>query len=310
MTQDETTTILMIRPARFGYNEQTADNNAFQRRSVESNDTIRFRAVQEFDAFVEKLRRHGIDVLVVQDSPEPHTPDSIFPNNWVSFHRDGSVVLYPMFAENRRLERKQEVLATIKSRFLVRREIDFSVHEANGRFLEGTGSFVLDRENRLAYACRSPRTDGQLFRDFCEQLDYRAIIFDAVDRNGIAIYHTNVMMCIADRYVVINLEAIVSADLISVTDSLQRSGKIIVSINHEQMAAFAGNMLQVKNKHGVYYLVMSSQAFGSLQPQQVSLLESFNPILHSPLDTIERIGGGSARCMMAEVYLPLLADHC
>src|SRR5690606_16291630 len=155
MTQDETTTILMIRPARFGYNEQTADNNAFQRRSVESNDTIRFRAVQEFDAFVEKLRRHGIDVLVVQDSPEPHTPDSIFPNNWVSFHRDGSVVLYPMFAENRRLERKQEVLATIKSRFLVRREIDFSVHEANGRFLEGTGSFVLDRENRLAYACRS-----------------------------------------------------------------------------------------------------------------------------------------------------------
>ena len=300
----------MIRPARFGYNEQTADNNAFQRRSVESNDTIRFRAVQEFDAFVEKLRRHGIDVLVVQDSPEPHTPDSIFPNNWVSFHRDGSVVLYPMFAENRRLERKQEVLAVIKSRFLVRREIDFSVHEANGRFLEGTGSFVLDRENRLAYACRSPRTDEQLFRDFCEQLDYRAIIFDAVDRNGIAIYHTNVMMCIADRYVVINLEAIVSADLISVTESLQRSGKIIVSINHEQMAAFAGNMLQVKNKHGVHYLVMSSQAFGSLQPQQMNLLESFNPILHSPLHTIEQIGGGSARCMMAEVYLPLLADHC
>lgn len=300
----------MIRPARFGYNEQTADNNAFQRRSVESNDTIRFRAVQEFDAFVEKLRRHGIDVLVVQDSPEPHTPDSIFPNNWVSFHRDGSVVLYPMFAENRRLERKQEVLAVIKSRFLVRREIDFSAHEANGRFLEGTGSFVLDRENRLAYACRSPRTDEQLFRDFCEQLGYRAIIFNAVDRNGIAIYHTNVMMCVADRYVVINLEAIVSADLISVTDSLQRAGKIIVSINHEQMAAFAGNMLQVKNKHGVYYLVMSSQAFGSLRPQQVNLLESFNSILHSPLHTIEQIGGGSARCMMAEVYLPLLADHC
>src|SRR5690606_15017681 len=241
MTQDETTTILMIRPARFGYNEQTADNNAFQRRSVESNDTIRFRAVQEFDAFVEKLRRHGIDVMVVQDSPDPHTPDSIFPNNWVSFHRDGSMVLYPMFAENRRRERKQAVLTAITSRFTVRQQIDFTRNETEGRFLEGTGSFVLDGTRRLAYACQSPRTDEQLFRDFCRQLGYTAVIFDAVDQDGTAIYHTNVMMCIADRYTVINLEAIAARDRDIVTETLSSDGRIIVPINHAQMAAFAGN---------------------------------------------------------------------
>ncbi len=299
----------MIRPVRFGYNVQTAGNNAFQKRPEESNTAIQQRAVLEFDVFVEKLRQHDIDVMVLQDSPEPYTPDSIFPNNWVSFHRDGSMVLYPMFAENRRLERKQEVLATIKGRFLVRREIDFSVHEANGRYLEGTGSFVLDRENRLAYACRSPRTDEQLFRDFCEQLGYRAVVFDAVDRSGRAIYHTNVMMCIADRYAVINMEAIAAPERMAVTGVLRESGKAILSIGHEQMAAFAGNMLQVENRQRKRYLVMSSQAFGSLKREQIRLLESFNPMIHSPLDTIEQNGGGSARCMMAEVYLPLFTNH-
>lgn len=302
-------TILMIRPARFGYNVQTAGSNAFQRRSKENGSAIQQRAVLEFDAFVEKLRQHYIDVMVVQDNLEPHTPDSIFPNNWVSFHRDGSLVLYPMFAENRRLERKEEVLTAVKGRFLVRQEIDLSGNEANGRFLEGTGSFVLDRENRLAYACRSPRTDEQLFRDFCKQMGYRAIIFDAADHHGRAVYHTNVMMCIADRYAVINLEAIAVADRIAVIDALRASGKTIISISPVQMTAFAGNMLQVENKWGEHYLVMSSQAFGALRPEQVEVLESFNPILHSPLDTIEQTGGGSARCMMAEVYLPHIANH-
>lgn len=302
-------TILMIRPVLFGYNAQTAGNNAFQRRSEESGDAINQRAIQEFDALVEKLRQSDIDVVVIQDSPDPHTPDSIFPNNWVSFHRDGSMVLYPMFAENRRRERKQAVLAAITSRFMVRQQIDFTANETEGRFLEGTGSFVLDRKRRVAYACRSPRTDEQLFRDFCRQLGYTAVIFDAVDQDGTAIYHTNVMMCIADRYTVINLEAIAAPDRDTVTEMLGSDGRIIVPINHAQMAAFAGNMLQVENKHGQHYLVMSSQAFGSLRPEQISLLESFNPIIHSPLDTIEQNGGGSARCMMAEVYLPLIFNH-
>ncbi|MFB2121517.1 citrulline utilization hydrolase CtlX [Parapedobacter sp. 2B3] len=307
--QNKAMTLLMIRPARFGYNVQTAGSNAFQRRSEESHSAVHQRAVREFDALVEKLRQHRIDVLVVQDSPEPHTPDSIFPNNWVSFHRDGSMVLYPMFAENRRLERKYEVLAAIKDRFLVRREIDLSINEADNRFLEGTGSFVLDRESRLAYACRSPRTDEKLLREFCGQLDYRAVVFDAVDREGRAIYHTNVMMCVADRYAVINIEAVGQSDRAAVVATLQTSGKTILSISHAQMAAFAGNMLQVTNKDGKRFLVMSSQAFDSLQPEQVSLLESFNPIIHSPLDTVEQNGGGSARCMMAEVYITPKSDH-
>ncbi|HWK98703.1 MAG TPA: arginine deiminase-related protein [Parapedobacter sp.] len=302
-------TILMIRPVRFGYNVQTAGNNAFQRRPEQDSAAIQQQALNEFDAFVEKLRRHDIDVLVVQDSAEPHTPDSIFPNNWVSFHRDGSMVLYPMFAENRRSERKQAVISAIKSRFLVQQEIDLSMNEIDGRFLEGTGSFVLDRENRVAYACRSPRTNEPLFGDFCEQLGYRPIIFDAVDGNGRAIYHTNVMMCIADRYAVINVEAIAEADRIPVTDVLEASGKTIVPISHAQMASFAGNMLQVENKQGELYLVMSSQAFGALEQGQIALLESFNSIIQSPLDTIEQSGGGSARCMMAEVYLPLTSNQ-
>lgn len=302
-------TILMIRPVRFGYNVQTAGNNAFQQRPEQDGAAIQRQALNEFDAFVENLRRHDIDVLVVEDSAEPHTPDSIFPNNWVSFHRDGSMVLYPMFAENRRLERKQAVIAAIKERFLVHQEIDLSTNEIDGRFLEGTGSFVLDRENRVAYACRSPRTDELLFRAFCEQLGYRAIIFDALDGGGTAIYHTNVMMCIADRYAVINLEAVAEPDQVAVTDALNASGKTIVQISHAQMASFAGNMLQVENKQGERYLVMSSQAFGALEPGQVTLLESFNSIIHSPLDTIEQSGGGSARCMMAEVYLPHIVNH-
>ena len=298
-------TILMIRPTRFGYNAQTAENNAFQRKPNEHGDMIQLRAVAEFDAFVEKLQQHGIDILVVEDSVEPHTPDSIFPNNWVSFHRDGTMVLYSMFAKNRRLERKQAVLEAVRNRFQVQYEVDFTRYESEGLFLEGTGSFVLDRVYRLAYACRSPRTDESLFQDFCARMGYRPIMFDAFDENGMAIYHTNVMMCIADRYAVINLEAIAAPDRVMVTQTLQTSGKVMVPISYEQMAAFAGNMLQVANRQGKLYVVMSSQAFKSLRPEQVAILESFNPILHSPLDTIERNGGGSARCMMAEVYLPI-----
>ncbi len=298
-------TILMIRPVQFGYNKQTAVNNTFQEQASQSAAVIQHQAVFEFDAFVERLRQNDIDVLVVQDTPIPHTPDSIFPNNWISFHDDGSVVLYPMFAANRRWERKQRVLKAIETRFMVCRKVDYTGNEAKGKFLEGTGSFVLDRENRIAYACRSPRTDESLFLEFCMEMGYEPIVFDATDGLGKAIYHTNVMMCIADRYAVVNLEGISVSDRASVISTLSNSGKTIVAINPVQMAAFAGNMLQVVNKHGKCFLVMSSQAFHSLQPAQVKLLESFDPIIHSPLDTIEQNGGGSARCMMAEIYLPV-----
>ncbi|WP_353130536.1 citrulline utilization hydrolase CtlX [Parapedobacter pyrenivorans] len=298
-------TILMIRPVQFAYNAQTAVNNAFQRQGVEDTVVVQDSAVREFDAFVAKLRDNDIDVLVIPDTPIPHTPDSIFPNNWISFHHDGSVVLYPMFAPNRRLERKQSVFHAIESLFLIRRRIDYTKHEAEGRFLEGTGSFVLDRKNGIAYACRSPRTDESLFLEFCRQFNFKPVVFDAVDEKGRAIYHTNVMMCIADSYAVINLESIVESDRLSVIKTLNESGKSIIAINQAQMIDFAGNMLQVENKQGKSFLVMSSRAFHSLQLAQVRKLESFDPIIHSPLDTIEQYGGGSARCMMAEVYLPV-----
>ena len=297
--------LLMVRPARFGYNAQTAVNNAFQVLGTEGADDVQRKALHEFDAFVAKLRSHDIDVLVVQDTPHPHTPDSIFPNNWISFHEDGTVVLYPMFAGNRRLERKQEVLDAVAGRFRIRRWLDYTDNEAKGRFLEGTGSFVLDRVNHVAYACRSPRTDERLFLEFCEQMGYSPVVFNASDDRGVAIYHTNVMMCIADRYAVINLDGIEASDRVAVLASLQRAEKTVIPITPVQMAAFAGNMLQVENRQGARFLVMSSRAYRALRPEQVKQLASFDPIIHAPLDTIEQHGGGSARCMMAEVFLPV-----
>ncbi len=294
----------MIRPVRFGYNAQTAVNNAFQ---VAGQDQLQVQqqAVVEFDDFVSKLRVAGVQVTVVQDTEDPHTPDSIFPNNWVSFHHDGTVVLYPMFAENRRLERKPAVLEAVAASFSMGRTIDLSHHEAGQRFMEGTGSMVLDREKRIAYACLSPRTDHGVLLEFCAQLGYQAEVFTAVDEQLQPIYHTNVMMCVADRYVVICLDSITNhIEQNRVVQTIESSGKKVIPISWAQMNHFAGNMLQVHNHEGQPLLVMSSQAYRALTGDQVALLESFNPILHSSLDTIEANGGGSARCMMAEVHLP------
>jgi len=295
-------TILMIRPAHFEYNDQTAVNNTFQRRGDQGR--ISDAALAEFDGFVCLLRRHDIDVLVVQDTAEPHTPDSIFPNNWISFHEDGTVVLYPMFAKNRRLERKPAVLDAVRQRFFVSRTIDYSHHEGNNRFLEGTGSFVLDRSNRVAYACRSARTDEALFEDFCKRMGYRSIIFDAFDSKSRPVYHTNVMLCIADHYAVINLSAILPESQTAIVDALEGTGKEVITITHDQMQCFAGNMLQVENQKGKRFLVLSSGALQALLPLQIDRLQSYNPLIHAPLDTIEQNGGGSARCMMAEMFLP------
>jgi hypothetical protein len=298
--------LLMIRPVRFGYNAQTAVNNAFQ---VATADQLQVQqlAILEFDAFVEKLRAAGIDVTVVQDTPEPHTPDSLFPNNWISFHTDGTIVLYPMFAENRRLERKQTVLESVYKKFQVKRTIDLSNYEATGVFLEGTGSMVLDRDQHISYACLSPRTDRGVLQDFCQQLNYEPVAFTSVDEKSQPIYHTNVMMCVADRYVVICLESICNEhEREMVIKRISESGKAILPISLAQMNHFAGNMLQVHSGKGEKLLVMSTQAYESLTPAQINELNRYNPILHASLKTIETNGGGSARCMLAEVHLPLL----
>ncbi len=300
-------TLLMIRPVRFGYNAQTAVNNAFQSDPALAHhkDDVQTQALaqQEFDAFVQKLREADVPVLVIEDTREPHTPDSIFPNNWITTHADGTIVLYPMFAQNRRLERKDSVMELLRNAFHTGALIDLSVYEGTDRFLEGTGSFILDRPNQIAYACLSPRTDEGLFREFCDKLGYRPVVFRAFDKQGTAIYHTNVMMCVADRYAVINMECIAAQDRERVREELSISGKQIIEISQEQMEHFAGNMLQVYSSEGRSYLVMSSQAYHSLEPRQIEEIERFDSIIHSALETIESNGGGSARCMMAEIYL-------
>ncbi len=296
--------LLMVRPIRFGYNAETAVNNAFQ-VAGQDQSAVQAKALEEFDNFVAQLRSHNIDVVVVEDTPEPHTPDSIFPNNWISFHKNSTIVLYPMFAENRRLERKETVIEMIKDRFQIDSTIDLTKNESSDVFLEGTGSIILDRENKIAYACISPRTDKNLFLEFCEEMGYEPVVFTAVDQKGKEIYHTNVMMCVADSYAVICLDSIQEADERAVVmGTLAQSGKVVVEIDFEQMNQFAGNMLQVTNEQGENFLVMSSQAYQSLTATQIEELESFNPIIHAPLYTIEANGGGSARCMMAEILLP------
>lgn len=298
-----TSHILMIRPVNFGYNAQTAVNNAFQQDSGDGD--VQQRALREFDDFVALLRSKGVDVTVIEDTPEPYTPDSIFPNNWISFHHDGTIVLYPMFAPNRRAERKEHVMEQLSREFDVKQRVVLSGYENDGLFLEGTGSMVLDRDHHIAYACLSPRTNEAVLEDFCRHLGYRSVLFDAADGNGQAIYHTNVMMCVADRYVVICLESITNPiQAQRVIDTINDTGKQIVEITLKQMDHFAGNMLQVENGSGEKLLVMSTQAFESLTRDQVALLNSFNEIVHSSLTTIETNGGGSARCMMAELHLP------
>lgn len=299
-----TSYIMMIRPAKFGFNAETAVNNHFQQSSLDSQ--VAEKALAEFDQFVTLLRANGINITVVQDSPLPYTPDSIFPNNWISFHSDGTIVLYPMFAKNRRLERKPAVLEQVSQKFLIQQTIDFTQQEERGLYLEGTGSMVLDRDHHLAYACLSERTHENLLEQFCTELGYESVVFSALDMQGAPIYHTNVMMCVADRYVVICLDSIATdLEREMLQTQIQATGKTIIPISLEQMNHFAGNMLQVKNQENEKFLIMSSQAFHSLNEEQVLQLETFNQILHAPIPTIESNGGGSARCMMAEVFLPL-----
>ena len=297
-----TSHILMIKPVKFDFNTETAVNNLFQIRSADP--AVQEKALAEFEAFIETLKKNGIDVMVIEDSPDPHTPDSVFPNNWISFHEDGTLVLYPMFAENRRLERKQTVIDAIHKKFSVARTIDLTEYERQQLFLEGTGSMVLDRDHKIAYACLSPRTDRNLLEQFCSRTGYTPVSFSSVDIHDQPVYHTNVMMCVADKYVVICLESIKdNVEKARVTNSILQTGKTIIEISYEQMNRFAGNMLQVNNEAGQVFIVMSSQAYHSLTETQLKKIESFNPVIHADITTIETNGGGSARCMMAEVFL-------
>ncbi len=300
-------TVLMIRPVRFESNPQTAESNRFQGRTDASPDVQQDAAVREFDGLVASLRDAGIDVIVVDDTPEPHTPDSIFPNNWVSFHADGRVVLYPMEAENRRTERRADIIEQIGSAegFQVTEVLDLTGHESGGHFLEGTGSMVLDRTNRIAYACLSSRTQLDPLGDFSQRMDYDVIAFDAVDRNGVPIYHTNVLMNVGEAVAVICDEAIPRADQRdAVLARLRDTGHEVVSLSFDQLDAFAGNMLELKNAAGERVLAMSRQAYDSLDVEQLAVLEENGRVIAAPIDNIEASAGGSVRCMLAEVHLP------
>lgn len=295
--------LLMIRPVNFKFNSQTADDNKFQKAG--DQDKVHEKALAEFDNFVEVLRLNGVDVTVIDDTAEPATPDSIFPNNWVSFHADGSVYLYPMRSANRRLERRNDILEQLGQDFSVSHIQDLSFFENQGMYLEGTGSMVLDRTNKLAYACISERTNVEVLANFCGLSGYKAVTFHAVDENNYPIYHTNVMMCVADKYVVICTESISLAhERQMIVEQITKTNKAILTISYEQMNHFAGNMLELKNNKNESLLVMSSQALQSLSEEQKNQLEQYSKIIAAPLYTIEQNGGGSARCMMAEIYLP------
>lgn len=296
--------ILMIRPVAFKFNEQTAGNNKFQQASVQID--VHDKALKEFDGFVALLRENGVTVIVIDDTLQPETPDSIFPNNWVSFHDDGEVILYPMFSENRRAERRQDILAQLEEDFNITKVTDLSTHEAQDIFLEGTGSLVLDRDHKIAYACRSFRTNEIALEKFCKATGYSSVVFNAVDLTGFPIYHTNVMMCIGDKFAVVCLDSITDElEREKLTKSLMHTGKEIVSISFDQMNHFAGNMLQIKNGNEESLLVMSEQAYLSLTKEQINTLSKYAKLIYAPLYTIEKNGGGSARCMLAEVHLPV-----
>lgn len=296
-----TSNILMIRPVAFGFNPQT-EGNHFE--NAAENENVQERALAEFNELVKKLRLNHINVIVIEDTLTPHTPDSIFPNNWVSFHKNGSVYVYPMQAENRRNERRDDILDILSTQFNITEINDLTFTEDHEQYLEGTGSMVLDRDHKIAYACLSIRTHPKALAIFCNESGYNALTFHGIDQNGNPIYHTNVMMCVAEKFAVICLESIPDfTERKKLTDSFIKTGKEIIEISFEQMNNFAGNMLEVKNTLDQTFLVMSQSARNSLTESQVGRINKYAKMLSSPIPTVEKIGGGSARCMMAEIHL-------
>lgn len=291
----------MVRPVRFGFNEETAKNNYFQQKTEQ--EMVAEKALEEFDAFVSLLRKNDVDVIVIQDTEEPWTPDSIFPNNWFSSHISGELVLYPMFAENRRQERKPAVLDYLRRKLNHTKIIDLTSWEEKGEFLEGTGSMIFDRDKRVAYCCRSPRSSEKVLQDFCSQMNFDAVVFDSFDKNGNLIYHTNVMMEVGTQVAIVCLESIKNPEeREKVASKLAATGKVIVEISLDQVEQFAGNMLEVKSRNGRPLMIMSATARRALTPQQESVISTYNKIVPPEIQTIETNGGGSARCMIAEIF--------
>ena len=306
-SKQTTHTILMIEPVAFGFNEQTAINNYFQQQDFHTDSDLQPQALAEFNEMVDLLRSRKINVLVVRDTPEPPTPDSVFPNNWISFHGDGQAVLYPMFAPNRRNERRYDIIEYVSACGPKIRNIDdFTFWEEENLYLEGTGSMILDRTNKIAYAALSERTAKAVFLEFCKVFEFKPVYFSAnqtVYGKRLPIYHTNVMMTVADDYAVICLDTIDNLkERQVVVDSLEKTGKDIIPITEHQMNSFAGNMLQVENEDGKLFLVLSQSAYDSLDQKQKDCLSSYNELIIVSIPTIERVGGGSVRCMMAEVF--------
>lgn len=299
--------VLMIRPVRFQSNPLTAESNRFQGNSVLEPQAQQASALGEFDNLVDALRRNGVEVIVVEDTPEPHTPDSIFPNNWISFHADGRVVLYPMEAENRRAERRTDVIELLNDRlgFLVSEIVDLSGHEESGHYLEGTGSMVLDRKNHIAYACLSTRTHLDPLGEFAQRMNYEVVVFDAVDVDGIPIYHTNVLMNVGEKLAVLCDVAIQRPEQrAAVVGQLQDTGHDVIALSYAQLAAFAGNMLELRNDKGERVIALSQRACESLAADQLAKLHANGRVVSVPIDDIESSAGGSVRCMLAEVHLP------
>ena len=300
--------ILLIRPASFLFNKETAGSNAFQKDVDESEEEIKRKKLTEFDGVVQTLKGKGVSVLVVNDTDEPQKPDAIFPNNWVSFHEGGTVVLYPMCAPNRRTERRLDIIDLLKKHFEITTIKDLSHFEQEGRFLEGTGSVLFDHLHKIAYACLSPRTDKELFISLCDYLHYKPVYFTAIDDNGKEIYHTNVMMCVGEQFTVVCLDTIKDdGEKQYVVQSLTETGHTIIDITPQQMKSFAGNMLSLKTNKGESILVLSQSAFDSLTPVQKKEIEKYSALVPLSINTIETMGGGSARCMIAEIFLKPIA---
>jgi hypothetical protein len=298
-------TILMVRPASFGYNEETAANNVFQ-TSVQTltQQEIQEKAVKEFDDFVATLRKNNVEVIVVDDTVLPRKPDAIFPNNWFCTLENGIVAVFPMFAPNRRIEKRTDILHSLAAKYNVKDMHDSSEYEAQNIFLEGTGSMIIDQENKIIYACLSPRTDEMLLRRFSDAHGYKVMLFHAQDENGTDIYHTNVIMHLGEDYAVICLESVNNeTERKAVSQTLITTGHEIIPVTLQQVHAYAGNMLQVKNKFGKKFTLLSNHAFASLTKQQKQILEMHTHLLPVDISTIETIGGGSVRCMMAEIFL-------
>lgn len=297
--------VLMIRPANFGYNPETASSNTFQRKDESADPlSIKIKAREEFDTLVEVLQSHGIEVLIVDDTDQPIKPDAVFPNNWITTHEDGALITYPMYAPLRRAERRDDIIAIVEKKYKVRNRYTFDHYEEENKILEGTGSMILDRTHRIVYACISPRTDAELLEHFALLRQYQKVSFRAKDPSGIPIYHTNVIMALGHDLAVLCLDCISDeAERDQVVQMLHDTNKEILEITWPQVLQFAGNMLQVSNDRGEHCWVMSDAAYRSLNLHQLKRLNASGTIITSPIPTIERYGGGSVRCMIAEIFL-------